>query len=600
MSILKTLKWSNCFSYGLDNELILDEEPLIQLVGENGSGKSSIPLIIEELIYNKNSKGIKKADIQNRYADSPYYMELEFIEKGDTYTIKLTRTKTLKISLFKNDEDISSHTATNTFKQIEKLIGKDFKTFTTLIYQSTTNNLAFLTATDTERKKFLIDLFDLHKYVEHFEVFKELLKKLLVDKTSTEAKISTYNSWVDNNTDIDLQHLPLLDITIDTKDDEEKLASVTSSLEKIKETNSKIEKNNLYKKQLSSIKLDKYNNIVNGSIKTYDEETKKLGSLETDSKTASILIKKIGTIGNKCPQCLQEVDQEFKNSLINENKRIIEESKVEIETLNGVIEDKKLFNKLLREKLAQEELFSSTFKLIDNDLPAEFLEAENLQVELNKLRKIIKDKKDELKAITKENETRNTNNIKLSLIKEQKEKIIKQLEDAEISLIDILEEVSYVEVLKKSFSTNGLIAYKLESLIKELQVITNDYLLELSEGRFAIDFVIEKDKLNVNIIDKDIVIDIAALSSGELAKVNIATLLAIRKLINSLSQSQLNVLFLDEAIAVLDKNGRERLVEVLLQEVGLNTFIVSHEWTHPLISKASVIKEKEISRIEYG
>jgi hypothetical protein len=35
----------------------------------------------------------------------------------------------------------------------------------------------------------------------------------------------------------------------------------------------------------------------------------------------------------------------------------------------------------------------------------------------------------------------------------------------------------------------------------------------------------------------------------------------------------------------------------LLQE-NLNTFIVSHDWTHPLIPRINIIKEHHISRIE--
>ena len=33
------LKWSNCFSYGEDNELELGSDTLTQLVGTNGTGK---------------------------------------------------------------------------------------------------------------------------------------------------------------------------------------------------------------------------------------------------------------------------------------------------------------------------------------------------------------------------------------------------------------------------------------------------------------------------------------------------------------------------------------------------------------------------------
>ena len=65
MITLKRLKWNNCFSYGDKNELDLDSSNVTQIIGKNGMGKSSIPLIIEEVLYNKNSKGIKKADIPN-------------------------------------------------------------------------------------------------------------------------------------------------------------------------------------------------------------------------------------------------------------------------------------------------------------------------------------------------------------------------------------------------------------------------------------------------------------------------------------------------------------------------------------------------------
>ena len=72
MITLKKLQWNNCFSYGSDNELDLNDSIVTQLVGTNGTGKSSIPLILEEVLFNKNSKGIKKADIPNREVAKGY------------------------------------------------------------------------------------------------------------------------------------------------------------------------------------------------------------------------------------------------------------------------------------------------------------------------------------------------------------------------------------------------------------------------------------------------------------------------------------------------------------------------------------------------
>ena len=158
MITLKKLQWSNCFSYGSDNELDLNESTVTQLVGTNGTGKSSIPLILEEVLFNKNSKGIKKADIPNREVNNGYDISLSFDVVDDEYKIDVSRRTNIKVKLYKNGEDISSHTATNTYKTLEQIIGIDFKTFSQIVYQNTNASLQFLTATDTNRKRFLIDL----------------------------------------------------------------------------------------------------------------------------------------------------------------------------------------------------------------------------------------------------------------------------------------------------------------------------------------------------------------------------------------------------------------------------------------------------------
>ena len=161
MITLKKLKWNNCFSYGSDNQLDLSDNTVTQIIGTNGMGKSSIPLIIEEILYNKNSKGIKKADIPNRYINDGYNIFLSFEKDGSNYEISVDRKSSIKVKLEKDGEDISSHTATNTYKTIQEILGIDFKTFSQLVYQNTNASLQFLTATDTNRKKFLIDLLHL-------------------------------------------------------------------------------------------------------------------------------------------------------------------------------------------------------------------------------------------------------------------------------------------------------------------------------------------------------------------------------------------------------------------------------------------------------
>ena len=106
MITIKKLSWSNAFSYGKDNTINFIAAPLTQLVGKNGHGKSSIALILEEVLFNKNSKSIKKADILNRYVkDKTYTIELDFERDGTEYTIKTSRGTSQTVKLFKNNLD---------------------------------------------------------------------------------------------------------------------------------------------------------------------------------------------------------------------------------------------------------------------------------------------------------------------------------------------------------------------------------------------------------------------------------------------------------------------------------------------------------------
>ena len=49
--ILKQLKFSNMFSYGENNVINLDNSRITQLTAPNGSGKSSIAMIIQEILF---------------------------------------------------------------------------------------------------------------------------------------------------------------------------------------------------------------------------------------------------------------------------------------------------------------------------------------------------------------------------------------------------------------------------------------------------------------------------------------------------------------------------------------------------------------------
>jgi DNA repair exonuclease SbcCD ATPase subunit len=598
MITLQKLKWSNVFSYGPDNELDLSENGVTQIIGTNGMGKSSIPLIVEEALYNKNSKGIKKADIPNRYLKDGYAIQLEFTKDNKTYTVDIQRKSSIKVKLLENGEDISSHTATNTYKTLQEIIGIDFKTFSQLVYQNPNTSLQFLTATDTNRKKFLIDLLHLDNYVKLFDLFKEEAKRVSTNVTSIQSKINTIEKWLENNKLESTSVLELLEVEIDTEDDEQTLSSLRVELENISQKNKKILQNKKYKELLKSIDIDEINSIKATEEISYTHLTSEIGGLKQTVAGARQVLAKLEKLGDKCPTCEQSVDSDFKQAMIDEEKEKIQAAKNRNAEIQEQIAEIQKNNLAYETKINGQRDWEQLYGHIDNTLPDEILDREELEKEFKLVQGRIQDARGRLQEVISENEKRTKHNTRISIIQEQTEEFLEQLDEASELLKEEQKISSNLEVLKKAFSTNGLLAYKIENLVKELEELTNHYLAELSDGRFTLEFGITNDKLNVNVTDNGNTVDILALSSGELARVNTSTLLAIRKLMSSISKSRINVLFLDEVISVLDEVGKEKLVEILISEEDLNSYLVSHQWQHPLLSKIEVVKDDNISRLE--
>ena len=611
MITIKKLSWSNAFSYGKDNTINFVSAPLTQLVGKNGHGKSSIALILEEVLFNKNSKSIKKADILNRYVkDKTYNIELDFERDGTEYQIKTSRSSSQVVKLFKDSVEISGHTATATYKMIEDILGFDHKTFSQIVYQSNASSLEFLTAPDTARKKFLIEILSLGKYTKAQEVFKEISQELSKDISVVQSQVNTVNSWLEKYSKMDLSHkeyceVPLIDDSLVTE-----TADLDTQIRGLESTNKKITQNNTYKQIQSKIKLFPLPETPMDNVSKLNPEVKQLNTnsieLNKSVKDSDAFIKKIGSLQGTCPTCLQAIDEEKIATLIVEQQNIKADALEKINVISTRLKEVELLRQEFNTKTSVWESASKSrdewekyHQLINTDLQEDLLDKNELDSKFTALQVALSNLRTCITQAEKHNIVASAHNAKVDTISSQLAEMNVELETYSFKLHELSEKMSIINVLTKTFSTTGLVAYKIECLVKDLEEITNKYLIDLSDGRFQIGFKISaSDKLNVIITDNGKDIEILALSGGEKARVNVATLLAIRKLMQTLSSSRINLLILDETVETLDTDGKERLVEVLLREEYLNTFLVSHGFTHPLLEKVNVVKRNNLSKIE--
>lgn len=596
----KKLSWGNCFSYGDNNTIIFDSNPITQLIGKNGNGKSSIALILEEVLFNKNSKGIKKGNILNRnVSDKSYRIFLEFEKDGDLYEIKTSRGSTQKVYLYKNGVDISDHTATGTFKEIEKLIGYDHSTFCQIVYQASAQSLQFLTATDTQRKKFLIELLNLNRYTNALDIFKQELSDIKTAVAVTESKINSAELHISSLSKEDLSIKSLLEQPSAPDAQREELQSTLILLANISEENKKRVKNNKYKELRDSIILPPAptKQISDTELNRLRDNVSNLNGKLSSAKST---LKKLQSVKTNCPTCGQSLKTDSSlSSSITENSVLIDSLNTELKEANIIFNEALELNKAMKvynEKLLELEKYQSN---INDSIESVLLDEGVLISKKKQLESVIYDIEADIKRVQDHNIKVEKHNSRVDILTQQLTEFKSDLTKYREELQSIVKKRSNLEILVKAFSTTGLVAYKIEGLVKDLENIVNEYLLEMSDGRFQLSFQISSsDKLNVVITDNGKDVDINALSSGERARVNVSTLFAIRKLMQTLSSTKTNLLILDETIENLDTDGKEKLIEVLLSEEDLNTFIISHGFTHPLLEKLHIVKENDISRIE--
>ncbi len=611
--------FDNVFAYGEGNLISFDEARVTQIIGANGSGKSSIPGALEELLYNKNSRGVKKASVKNRYSDN-YSMKATFSIGDDFFEVEKIAKSTAKVKLLKNGQDISGHTATQTYKILEKEIGLDFSTFSKLVYQSMKSSLDFLTATDTNRKKFLVGLLGLEEYEKIESQLKEYSKDCSNDVQRIKGALDSTSSWLSRHSSI-----PDLEETVEIPEFDETLtddiANLRAKVSGTTERNERIGKQKLavaaaknkHKKAQQDLEaLGEAPEEADDRSAELQKVNNELSTVKANMATekATYVKFKDSAENTECPTCGSSLDvteaEKARDAAkarwlalrperdkLEEQVTALEAEQSKHKTYANYVRRSETLTNMLQ---SAEEYLTQTLENCP-DYETEPESVEDLEEQLRKLTRQSQQLRREIDRATEHNSAAEQNNAKREQILEQLDERRQELQELEKEFELANDKLSDYKVLTKAFGAKGLVAYKIESSIKSLEETLNEYLSELTAGQFALGFELSGTKLDVVVYDNSELVEVNSLSSGEFANVQVATLLAIRKILSTLNSVDINVLFLDEIISVIDPLGRDRLVDLLQKETELNTFLVSHGYEHPLTNKLYVSKEDGFSRI---
>ena len=270
--IINKIFLKNFYRYG-NNEQCLDltGSGITAIVGNNGYGKSTC--IVDSLAFAFFGQCRDVIDdVVNRYVGKDCKVSVEFTEGGESYKVIRYRKHTTQknnVYLFKGEEDISGHTASDTNQKIIDVIKMNYIAFTNSSVFSSELYSAFLAKRESDRLVIFENILSLKEITLFYTEIKKIIKEL--DEQNTEKKLS--QSGI--KSEISTLENTISSYSVNAKT---KLLGMKADKENakktIKEAKEKI-------KELSIIDIDKEKSkLLNNTLK--DEYESKLSSLKRE------------------------------------------------------------------------------------------------------------------------------------------------------------------------------------------------------------------------------------------------------------------------------------------------------------------------------
>lgn len=520
--ILKSIEWRNFKSYSNIPTIInFDSINSVNLIiGDNGTGKSSIEEVIKFTLYGK-LEDYNNSDIPNRI-NKNFYSKIEVECDGHVIIIERGLAPTI-FAVSIDGEKIDTAGKSNVQNMLEEMYFKmPYSVFSNTLVLSVNSFKSLIDLNASEKRSILDKIFKFDQYNQILKLAKEDYKGITSNISRNEGSIQ-YSYNVKQNYEHQIEEIKKNEVS------QEEIDNLQNQLDEL---------NELYQQKIKMIgKLQDMEKKLKEDISNHKGQFNelKIHINEIDKKIALI-------DSGKCPTCGTNLDtddfKKEKEELTKEKEEYINKQKTLQELAKNVMS-----------KIDVLERKESTF-----------------QNEIKDMR--ISDLKSELKY---------KSNMKGKSI----EPIIKLKEDLHKDMLQLKEEYeilskekSALDVIMLIFGEDGIRKRQMTQNIPIINDIMSKTLKSMNLN-YEVEFDLSFDG---KITQNGYKIKYATLSTGEKVKIDFACVVTIIKFMK-IQYGDSNVLFLDELFSNIHVNGVSLMIDIikdLSKELNLNIFLIHH------------------------